>query len=106
MDDLRSILIRIEQDVKELKADMKDQLKQVAAHNEILRTHEQRSISLQEQHAVAVAKMSALEKEQDARIRSVETSKSNSDLLFKQAGYIVGIIVTGILSGIIAKMFF
>jgi hypothetical protein len=36
------------EDLKEMRADIKDLIKQGAVHNELLRTHEARSLALQE----------------------------------------------------------
>lgn len=45
------------EDIKELKADVKILVQQSAVHNEILRTHESRSIALQEEQKVLHAQL-------------------------------------------------
>lgn len=45
------------EDIKELKADVKLLVSQSAVHNEILRTHESRSIALQEEQKVLHAQL-------------------------------------------------
>jgi hypothetical protein len=51
-------------DVKEIKQDVKQMLQEQARHNEILRTHEARSLTLQEAQSVQKAEVTKL-KEHD-----------------------------------------
>jgi len=48
-------------DVKEIKQDVKAMLQEQARHNEILRTHEQRSLTLQEVQSIEKAKVTKLQ---------------------------------------------
>lgn len=54
----------IKSDVKEIKSDVKIMLQEQARHNEILRTHEARSLTLQEAQQVQRAEVTKL-KEHD-----------------------------------------
>lgn len=58
--DLRSLLLAIQTDVKDIKVDMKEQIKLTAQHNEILRTHENRSIALQTEQKLINSKLDPL----------------------------------------------
>lgn len=48
-------------DVKELKQDVKELVKQGIVHNELLRTHEARSISLQQEQKLLQARLVPIE---------------------------------------------
>lgn len=74
-------------DIKEIKADVKTLLQQGAVHNEILRTHESRSLALQKgQEAL------------DLRIKPVEMHVNAMNLGLKLIGLItVGVLIQAII---------
>lgn len=52
-------------DMRELKADVKELIKQGAIHNELLRTHEARSLALQEEQKAQARRLAPVEKHVD-----------------------------------------
>ena len=81
----------MKQDLKEIKVSVQDLVKLGAVHNEILRTHEARSLALQrDQDALG------------ARLRPIEKHVSWVDVVFK----IIGAVAIAGLIPLILKYFF
>lgn len=56
---------QVREDMRELKQDVKELIRQSAVHNELLRTHEARSLALQEQVKLQAQKMEPIQKHVD-----------------------------------------
>ncbi len=69
-------------DVKEIKVDVKELLKLSAVHNEILRTHDARSLALQ-----------AGQEKLDVRLRPIEEHVSLVSKLLKAAGAVLVVLL-------------
>ena len=82
-------------DLQEVKQDVKELLQRSAVHNELLRTHEARSLALQ-----------ASQKELDQRLNPIEKHVNLVDKALKGLGLIVtGVIVGATVQALIKLLF-
>lgn len=58
---MQELVHELKADLKEMKADVKELVKQSAIHNELLKTHEARSLALQSEQKLQAQRLAPLE---------------------------------------------
>lgn len=81
-------------DLQEIKSDVKELLQRSAVHNELLRTHESRSIALQESQKLL-----------DGRIKPIELHVHFVNLALKTLGILGTGVGVGVLVKVLSKLF-
>lgn len=77
-----SVLNAIQADIREVNAELRQLSKQGAVHNELLRTHEARSLALQES-----------QRSQDSRLKPVEDHVRTLNSIAK---WVLGLVLAGV----------